>query len=253
MTVDDVIPQYRIPSSPGTFMISTQSLTRIPSRQLREALLYRIVRYVSPEPWGSPKAELGRRKASMARLWEHLSSFEQHRSRNSSSICVGSGVWWRLVTTVNGRLRSEVRKADPTNLAWIALRQPQSRLHKVPDVCRFEITRTILEARNAWLTQNKSSLLEMVFDNRFLLQFSLDKIPTSLVESLERDERIVVEPRGIWLIPQVKCFSVKGLNVIHTDVKHGPFSVDLQLGSEHYHNIKSDWITMEYFRPLSAI
>uniref|UniRef100_A0A8H8CNN8 tRNA(Ile)-lysidine synthetase n=1 Tax=Psilocybe cubensis TaxID=181762 RepID=A0A8H8CNN8_PSICU len=255
LRVNEMIPKCRIPSSPGTFMISAEALSKIPSPDLREALLYRIVRYVSPEPWGSPKAELGRRKVGMLRLWEHLSSYKQHLSRNNSSICVGSGVWWRLVTTVNGRLRSEVRNVDPSNLAWIALRQPPSRSIRVPNYARFDITRTVLDTRNTWLTQSKSPLSEMVFDNRFLLQFSVDKMPTSLVKLLEQGALLVVEPRGIWRIPEVKLHNVNGLarKLVHTEVKHGPFSVDLELGSETYIKLDSGWITMEYFRPISAI
>lgn len=253
MLVDDVIAKYKIPSPPGTFMISPLSLLDIGLPVVREALIYRVVRYASPEPWGSPRSELGRRKVSVERLLKHLSNFQQHRSRNNNSICVGSGVWWRLVSMVKGRLRSGIRNVDVSELAWIALRQPRSRSNNVSDPLRIDVTDTIVKARNAWLTHSISPMLEIIFDNRFILRFFVDRIPAPILKSMAQDGRIFIEPRRIWVMPQVALLDGENSTVIHTDISQEPFSADLRLGSEQYQIIKSHWITAHYFRPLTAI
>jgi len=64
--VDAYISANRIPSPPSTLAIKTA----LPPEDVgvRHAILLRILRYVSPQPWGSLKAEAGRREANLSRM-----------------------------------------------------------------------------------------------------------------------------------------------------------------------------------------
>lgn len=64
--VDAYISANRILSPPSTLAVKT---ARPPKDvDVRHAILLRILRYVSPRPWGSLKAEAGRRGASLSRI-----------------------------------------------------------------------------------------------------------------------------------------------------------------------------------------
>ena len=64
--VDAYISANRIPSPPSTLAVKTA----LPPGDVdvRHAILLRILRYVSPRPWGSLDAEAGRREASLSRM-----------------------------------------------------------------------------------------------------------------------------------------------------------------------------------------
>lgn len=64
--VDAYISTNRIPSPPSTLAVKNA----LPPEDVdvRHAILLRILRYVSPRPWGSLKAEAGRRGASLSRM-----------------------------------------------------------------------------------------------------------------------------------------------------------------------------------------
>ena len=64
--VDAYISANRIPSPPSTLAVKTA----LPPEDVdvRHAILLRILRYVSPRPWGSLDAEAGRREASLSRM-----------------------------------------------------------------------------------------------------------------------------------------------------------------------------------------
>ena len=64
--VDAYISTNQIPSPPSTLALKT---THPPEDvDVRHAILLRILRYVSPQPWGSLKAEAGRREESLSRI-----------------------------------------------------------------------------------------------------------------------------------------------------------------------------------------
>ena len=62
--VDAYISTNRIPSPPSTMALKAA----LPPEDVnvRRAILLRILRYVSPRPWGSPKAEAGRRQQNLS-------------------------------------------------------------------------------------------------------------------------------------------------------------------------------------------
>lgn len=64
--VDAYISTNRIPSPPSTLALQTALAPE--DVGVRHAILLRTLRYVSPQPWGSPKAEAGRREENLCRM-----------------------------------------------------------------------------------------------------------------------------------------------------------------------------------------
>ncbi|KIM48808.1 hypothetical protein M413DRAFT_86579 [Hebeloma cylindrosporum] len=185
--VDDFIAKYRLSSPPGTLRLPVLPLQEIESQLVREALLYRVARFVSPEPWGSPRAELGRRKSSMNRLMAAVWNMAAIRTKASCSITVGSGIWWRLVAFGKNQLRTSVDNFGVKDLGWVALRQPTAKSDPGREVFRplkHNVTQQLLQMRQEWLSNQKADTFEILFDRRFLISFRVDKIPKQILEML---------------------------------------------------------------------
>lgn len=242
-------------------MISPLSIKAIGSQLLREALLFRITRYVSPEPWGHPQAELGRRKTSVNRLTTHLCDVDLSSTRKNHSLCVGSGVWWRLVSILPKKLSLDVTGVNPKHLAWIALRQPPERsnnnevMQNALDDLTPEITKEIMECTEAWASEKVSPITELLYDHRFLIRFSMDKIEPSILNTLSNaNGKIFIKPTKPWAIPQVVLQTEDSSIFLQTAIIPEPFLQHRQLGGRRPRkDIHSDWITIQYFRPLSPI
>ena len=260
LPVDELLVKYRLPSVPGTFMVSPLSLCSIESEEVREAFLFRITRYVSPEPWGHPQAELGRRKASVARLSSHLCNVDSFPTKSNHSLCVGSGVWWRLARLSGSRLSFDTNKSNTENLSWIAVRQPPGKLHngsQANETCKLftrDVTERIAHRIKLWLSQKDSPILEFLYDHRFLIRFHLDRMPPPIMRSLASgNTKIIVESSKPWYMPQVIQKEGDSTTIIHSQIIRDPFVQLLQLGSRRPPmEIHSDWVTIQYFRPLSS-
>ncbi|KAF9484710.1 hypothetical protein BDN70DRAFT_872243 [Pholiota conissans] len=259
--VDEIIRKHRIASPPGTFMISPLTIKAIESQPLQEALLFRITRYVSPEPWGHPQAELGRRKTSVHRLANHLCDVDSFSAKNNNSLCVGSGVWWRLVALLPRKLSLEVKDVDPWHLAWLALRQPQIRSDNNPAVHRSledlvpDVTKSIVQNKQLLSSQKGSPTIELLYDHRFLICFALDKIPRSTWEMLSSGNgKVLVKMAKPWMIPQVVLQINNETQILQTAVIPEHFLRHRQLGGRRpQKDLHSGWITIQYFRPSSSI
>ena len=64
--MDAYVSTNRIPSPPSTIALKAA----LPPEEVdvRHAILLRILRYVSPRPWGSPQAEAGRRQKKLSHM-----------------------------------------------------------------------------------------------------------------------------------------------------------------------------------------
>lgn len=237
-------------------MFSPLALAEIESPIVREALLYRITRYVSPEPWGSPRAELGRRKTSVDRLVKHLYTFENFRSKSNNSLTVGSHVWWRLIEIRRNQVKTTLQASMIQNLNWIASRQPKHRLEDTPagqHPLKRNVNPELLEWQKAWQAGEKSPVFEVLYDCRFLIQFQLDKMPLDIQDGLSTGEKIYIKPRGVWNVPQVILMSKRNSRAIQWHIEKTSHSLPKEWGTKMERDIRSGWITIEYFRPISAI
>ncbi|CAE6516478.1 unnamed protein product [Rhizoctonia solani] len=169
--VDELVTDYlRIHTRPGP----PSTLLLVPSHQPMEkdtthALVHRILRYVSPHPWGTPESEAHRRSSSIERIVQKV-LYEQDQDR-VSSFCAGAHVLWSPIwTRSDGAIRT--RRAGEQSggrvKGWIASRQPPT---------------TSLE-------QHVHPGKEVVWDNRFLI-----RVPDC--------PDLVVRPRGRFVLPQL--------------------------------------------------
>lgn len=255
--MDNIIATQRVTSPPGTFAIPALTIEGIESKAVRQALLYRIARYVSPEPWGGPSAELGRRKDSMDRLIKHMShSLTVFRKKGDNSLCVGSRVWWRLAFLTKVTFRTTVQAARPQDLVWLAMRQPERRAggpEGMPHPLRVNVTPWVMEARGAFLSGNGPSTLEILFERRFVVRFFLDKIPQEMLDYIKKGDKILIKHHQVWMLPQVAHIKSKKSHPIHTVIPPDGPSKGHEWGIKASKMHTTNWIGIECARPLSAI
>jgi len=237
-------------------MVSIPALLEITSPIVRQALVLRMVRYVSYEPWGSPRSEVGRRQESVKRLIKNLWDEQSLRTRKNISFTVGSGVWWKpALVTKSHLLRTVVKTFPIKDLAWFAARHPSIKSPNAPvsDILRFPLTDKLRAGRMAWEANEGSKSMEILWDRRFLIRFRLDKMPQELFDELKTNGGVIIKPRSPWFLPEIDFKQNKVFTVLHTKIKPDRFTWEREWGTKHYKDTESDWITIEYIRPLSSL
>lgn len=236
-------------------MVSIPELLKITSPIVRRALVLRILRYVSYEPWGSPRSEVGRRQDSVNRLIRNLWDEQSlHRGENIS-FTVGSGVWWKpALVTKSHVLRTVVKTFAINDLVWCAARHPSIKSPApVTDTLRIVMTDKLRTGRAAWEAKEGPNTLEILYDRRFLIRFRLDKMPQELFEALKKNGGVVVKPRSSWFLPEINFEQSKVFTVLHTEIKRDQFTWEREWGTKIYKDTASEWITIEYIRPISSL
>jgi tRNA(Ile)-lysidine synthase len=237
-------------------MVSIPPLLKITSPIVRQALVLRILRYVSYEPWGSMRSEAGRRQKSVKRLMQVLWDAQGVRTRKSISFTVGSGVWWRPSFVTKGHvLKTVVKDFDFNNLMWFASRHPSIDSPTAPksDNLRIVMTDQLRHARAAWEAKQGPDAVEIVFDRRFLIRFQLDKMPEDVVNALHVNGGVVIKKRSPWHLPEVNFKQNKIYTVIHTQILREQFTWEREWGTKTYIDTNSDWIIIQYLRPISSL
>jgi tRNA(Ile)-lysidine synthase len=237
--VDEIIAKYRLPSPPGTFMMSAVDLHKVVCPDIKDLLLFRITRYVSPEAWGNPRAELGRRKSSVERLRQHISA----SSKIETSICVGSHAWWRPLAVREKGVRATVDNVPLDEIAWLSQRQP-------PAVTKFPSSKTDKELF-MWRDKRIDMRTQVLFDRRFVIRIHPEKIPTNIISALSLGSNVVIEPSQQWFLPEIILRGENTDELVHTCVTW-PYEwrKTFRYGRRE---VVSDWATIDYVRPISAI
>jgi tRNA(Ile)-lysidine synthetase-like protein len=229
--VDEIIAKCRLPSPPGTFMISAGDLDRAICPDIKDLLLFRITRYVSPEAWGNPRAELGRRKSSVERLRQRISA----ANKADGSICVGSHVWWRPLYVTKHRVRP----------AWLAQRQPPS-VTSIANFSSFEMDKELFNRQ-----RDKRVDMKILFDKRFVIHIDPENIPQNIVGALSLGYKVVVEPSKQWFLPEIILRGGNADEPVHT---HVIWPYDWRKTFRYRREeVVSGWATIDYIRPISAI
>lgn len=244
-----------MPSAPGSLRVSVQAIWTITSPIVRHALVLRMLRYVSYEPWGSPRSQVGRRQKSLDKLFKTLWDEKILRTQKSISFTVGSGVWWKpAVVTKSHLLRTVVITFPMPEITWFASRHPSIKSPTAPacEPLRITITSQLRSAREAWEKKQGPNALELLWDRRFLICFRLDKMPQELINELKSNGGIIIKPRSPWFLPEISFKQSKVFTVLHTLIKRDRFTWEREWGTKHYKDTESDWITIEYIRPISS-
>lgn len=155
------------------------------------AIVLRILRYISPHPWGTTRAQAGRRHESLLRIVQRVWDSDLASEARTRFGAGADVLWTPLRICRDGRLKyGQARRGD--HCGWLASRAPPLQA----------LDRDI----SAELLSPPRRRAEVLYDNRFLITFHLEAIPpgdpvmTSLIEG---SGRIVLVLGGRWLWPQV--------------------------------------------------
>jgi tRNA(Ile)-lysidine synthase len=162
-------------------------------------MILRILRYISPHPWGSTRAQAGRRRESLERIVQRVWNPDPTCHSRLRFEAGGHVLWTPFRICVDGRLRHEPPRPRPgERFGWLASRSPLLRDDQ------FSFDRDV--GAEVVRASGKNERVEMLQDNRFLVSFRLDAIPTGdpVMASLEEGSgRLMLVLQGRWLWPQV--------------------------------------------------
>lgn len=220
---------------------------------VQQAVIWRIMKYVSPSPWGSLRAEGHRRTESAQRLLNVLCDDKAHERHVPASLSVGSRVWWRLVHMKPHGYSINVKSCPQENLAWLACRSPQSR-QASHDPLNVDITPQLCSAYREWIENHGSPIVRFVYDCRFLLTFDVSQMSA---KAFVPSAKVLVVPRTVWYLPQV-VLQVDGSedrSTIHDHIEDSRHSWSREWNPKKKRQklIKAPWVTTKYFRPLTAV
>ncbi|EAU88767.2 tRNA(Ile)-lysidine synthetase [Coprinopsis cinerea okayama7 len=246
--VDKLIEQSCRPSPPGTLLLSPSALQSETIDLLaRKALVERVLRYVSPEPWGSLRAQSHSRSSQVDRivniLWGPM-------NRNMAPFTAGSGVVW---TPVNLDSSGDIkpRTGTGTDLYWLAHRQPPPVKNKgLHEDAKFsysgqvDLTDLLATSHRLWQKGDGAELLEVLWDRRFRIRLKLSAIPRRIIKAMEAtDSRVVLCPQRKWHLPQLSLQTQDSTSVLHTAID------DSQDVAKEF----DGWISIDYVRTLASV
>lgn len=163
---------------------------------VQHAIVLRILRYISPHPWGSTRAQAGRRREKLQRIVERVwdpNPASKARARFNGGANV---LWTPLRICQDGRLRQDQPRVGE-RFGWLASRVPPLQSYE-QDVDR-DISTTLLSPAG-----RRSA--EVLFDNRFLVMFRLEGVQPDdpvMASVIEGSGRVMLVLGGRWLWPQV--------------------------------------------------
>jgi tRNA(Ile)-lysidine synthase len=177
---------------PGTFLVSPREFNLIEDELVRFALIRRILRYVSPHPWGSVAAESHRKSKSLQKI-DNALRHQVTPFGHISSFSAGSDVHWTPVR-VNGtkiflpetfKLK-QISPDAPGEDMWIASRLPPKNGQK-----------TIKHMNH---DPHSSSPIDILWDNRFRIHLDPGAMTSSTHSKLSQ---LRVEASHRWHLPQI--------------------------------------------------
>ncbi|KAI9507362.1 hypothetical protein F5148DRAFT_1285277 [Russula earlei] len=198
------LSRFSVQAPPGTFLLAADRLSAtVVDPLVQQAMVLRILRYISPHPWGSTRAQAGRRTESLRRIIERVwdpSLASETRSRFEAGANV---LWTPLRICPDGRLRHE-RPTRGDRFGWLASRSP---IHRSRPSSDRDISTELSPPRRR---------AEVMYDNRFLVTFRLEDVPTGdpvMISIIEGSGKVILAAGGRWLWPQV-VWRRKGEDVV---------------------------------------
>lgn len=265
MPVDRHLKRHTLPSPLSTFLMSSRDLAAVRDNTVRSAMVTRIMRYVSFQPWGSPRAEGNRRRHSIQRIVDNVCTPNPHEA-GCTHFVAGGGVLWRPVVIsrdVEGKetisVPHKLSSTQPSRydkFGWLASRQPPVFKSKnvtekdlnvdlSPTICRA------LKQLRGGTRKTSEGPLDISYDCRFLLRFDVAKMPLNIQISLDMGRsKLLVEPLTRWYWPRI-TWQKEGclpeyLATVADEQQDGSNGA-LQLFKP------SDWIRIYWIRTIEAI
>jgi tRNA(Ile)-lysidine synthase len=171
----------KLPSEKSTFCFDPSVRPPV-SPEAQRGVLLRILRYVSPLPWGSPRAEAGRRTERLDRI---RSEIWASTPLKAFSLTVGGQVLWSYYP--------KRRCSHHDGPVWMASRLPPARGVSTERL-EIDLTDIILNNRN----------LDELWDSRFRIKFCSLDAPDNMIASLRKSEgALCIVPHGKFCIPRL--------------------------------------------------
>ncbi|KIY50765.1 adenine nucleotide alpha hydrolases-like protein [Fistulina hepatica ATCC 64428] len=177
-----------LPSPHGTLALSVQKLANVSDDDLLHSMIIlKLLRYVSPRPWGSVAAEAGRSRTSIDLIKQNL--FCRRSVEDLRPFTAGSDVLWRPVTYRVGNKQT----------CWLLSRQPPARSTVGHEPLVVDLSDRLLTAVSA-----DTELVEVLWDNRFLVRLVVNHIPPPVIDELwHKRMRMRIVPSNRLYAPQV--------------------------------------------------
>lgn len=242
----ECLKQCALPSPPSTLLLSSKQL-RVTDPEVRTAVVRRILRFISPRPWGSLSAEVnGNREAldnAVSKAWNDGTS----QARRAFS--AGSDVLWiPYVMRHDGLVRERDQIIDGEEPLWLVQRAPPMR----------RITRLGQEKADLALDVTdrltSTSQSEVLWDCRFSINLDPNLMPRDIRGSLDAGRssaKVIVTPYTKWFLPRLVLRREGQLDTILAEYpwdlsvwkhrKPGPVQVDVP------------WARMSFVRSWEAI
>ncbi|KZO98813.1 hypothetical protein CALVIDRAFT_553635 [Calocera viscosa TUFC12733] len=174
---------------PGTPMLVVDCQRIPPSEQVAFGAILRILRYLSPAPWGHPLAQAQRRTERLRHIAENL----WFRKRSpidglypAAPFSGGAVVQW---------VPSERRSGAP-RVTWMATRQTPQR-NSAP-LLFVDLSTNILEA-----AKGSDPPAPILWDNRFNIHIPT-RFPRNVIRALEEKQgRVVLGPNSKFFLPMI--------------------------------------------------
>ncbi|KAF8333550.1 PP-loop family-domain-containing protein [Cantharellus anzutake] len=232
----EYISKYSRPSPPSTLLLCTQL---VPSPEVQAAIILRVLRYVSPNPWGHNTSQSRRKATSIAliasRLWP-MAGQELH-----APFAAGSQVLWASVPTLQEGLllrTSSVCERGAVTPAWLAVRQPLYRRR-----CPCHNNGSPETGSLCLPHDGDGTVITVVFDLRFLIRITPHANP--LISRLKMDKLCFsVSGHGPYHLPLITLRGpgLSGVVIWKLDTSNVPLSATVLT--------KSEWLEVKLIRSL---
>jgi len=169
-------------------------------------MVLRILRYISPRPWGTIRAQAGRRSESLHRIVQRVWDPDPASESRTRFEAGGNVLWTPVRICPDGRLKYE-RPRQGERFGWLASRASPARHSR---------TSSNLDISAELLSSHPKRRAEVLCDNRFLITFRLEDIPPGdpiMASVIEGSGKVMLLLGGRWLWPQV-VWRHKGEDVV---------------------------------------
>jgi tRNA(Ile)-lysidine synthase len=193
--VSAYLSRFSVQAPPGTFILAADKLSATVMDPLVQlAMVLRVLRYISPHPWGSTRAQAGRRRASLLRIVQRVWDPDPASEARTRFEAGANVLWTPLRISRDGRLKYE-RPRQGERFGWLASRAPPPRPSE-RGLDRDISTELLPPRRRA----------EVLYDNRFIIKFRLEAVPLGdpvMSSVIEGSGKVMLVLEGRWLWPQV--------------------------------------------------
>ena len=216
ISVSEFFNRALVPTPVSTLAISVPEFQTIIDPAVRIGIILRALRYVSPFPWGSPRAEAGRRTSNLKLAMETFGRTSSFSPRAPRTAFVAGGGVLCLPITIGAKgalkLREPKRQGTRERAAWLLTRQTPRRTRNgteskagvetqlvdtLPDV---DITRVLQTSIWRMKGPNKSDVgthsnredislddplaVDVLYDCRFLVRLKPRTFPQPVLRSI---------------------------------------------------------------------